>query len=74
MAVVRSTKVSELYNNLEMNVIYWSKNPVEIYNHELVLERAKRNEIGYAFETYDDKTLNDYKGNVMDTAPYSMDR
>ena len=57
-----------------MNVIYWSKNPVEIYNHELVLERAKRNEIGYAFEIYDDKTLNDYKGNVMATAPYSMDR
>ena len=28
--------------------------------------------IGYAFEIYDDKTLNDYKGNVMATAPYAF--
>ena len=47
-------------------------NPVEIYNHKLMLEKAENNEIGYAFEIYDDKTLNDYKGNVMATAPYSF--
>ena len=28
--------------------------------------------IGYAFEIYDGKTLNDYKGNVMATAPYAF--
>ena len=47
-------------------------NPVEIYNHKLMLEKAENNEISYAFEIYDDKTLNDYNGNVMATAPYSF--
>ena len=47
-------------------------NPTEIYNHKLVLERAENNEINYAFEIYDNKTLNDYKGNIMATAPYSF--
>ena len=47
-------------------------NPVEIYNHELVLKKAENNEISYAFEIYDDKTLTDYKGNIMATAPYSF--
>lgn len=55
-------------NNMINNII----NPVEIYNHKLMLEKAENNEIGYAFEIYDDKTLNDYKGNVMATAPYSF--
>ena len=56
----------------ENNLINIIINPVEIYNHNLVLEKAGKNEIGYAFEIYDDKTLNDFKGNVMATAPYSF--
>lgn len=55
-------------NNL-INIII---NPVEIYNNSLLLEKAEKNEVGYAFEIYDDKTLNDFKGNVMATAPYSF--
>lgn len=54
------------------NLINMIINPVEIYNHNLVLEKVGKNEIGYAFEIYDDKTLNDFKGNVMATAPYSF--
>ena len=55
-------------NNL-INIII---NPIEIYNHNLLLKKAENNEIGYAFEIYDNKTLEDYKGNVMATAPYSF--
>ena len=56
----------------ENNLINIIINPVEIYNHSLLLEKAEKNEVGYAFEIYDDKTLNDFKGNVMATAPYSF--
>ena len=56
----------------ENNLINMIINPVEIYNHSLLLEKAEKNEVGYAFEIYDDKTLNDFKGNVMATAPYSF--
>lgn len=56
----------------ENNLINIIINPVEIYNHSLLLEKAEENEVGYAFEIYDDKTLNDFKGNVMATAPYSF--
>ena len=55
--------------NSLINVII---NPIEIYNHNLLLKKAENNEIGYAFEIYDDKTLNDYKGNVMATDSYSF--
>lgn len=47
-------------------------NPCEIYNHALMLEMAAKGEISYAFERYDDKRLEDYKGNVMVTAPYAF--
>ena len=48
-------------------------NPVEIYHHNLMIKKAENGEIGYAFEIYDDKkTLNDYKGNIMATAPYAF--
>ena len=121
------TRISELCDNLGMNVIYWSKskkenkykrveidnifkeadyiiptfatneetrnlitderinmmngnsliniiiNPEEIYNHKLMIQRAENKEIGYAFEIYNDKkTLSDYKGNIMATAPYAF--
>ena len=55
--------------NSLINII---NNPIEIYNHNLMLEKAENNEISYAFEIYDDKTLNEYKGNIMATAPYSF--
>ena len=37
-----------------------------------MLNKAENNEIGYAFEIYDNKILDDYKGNVMATAPYAF--
>ena len=67
--IITDDRIKMMEGNSLINIII---NPIEIYNHELVLERAKKNEISYAFEIYDDKTLNDYKGNVMATAPYSF--
>ena len=67
--IITDDRIKMMEENCLINNII---NPVEIYNHELVLERAEKNEIGYAFEIYNDKTLNNYKGNVMATAPYSF--
>ena len=67
--IITDDRIKMMEGNSLINIII---NPIEIYNHELVLERAEKNEISYAFEIYDDKTLNDYKGNVMATAPYSF--
>lgn len=67
--IITDNRIKMMNGNSIINIII---NPVEIYNHKLMLEKAENNEIGYAFEIYDDKTLNDYKGNVMATAPYSF--
>lgn len=67
--IISDERINMMNGNSLINIIV---NPVEIYNHKLILERAEKNEISYAFEIYDDKTLNDYKGNVMATAPYSF--
>ncbi len=67
--IITDNRIEMMKGNSLINIII---NPTEIYNHKLMLERAENNEIGYAFEIYDDKTLNDYKGNVMATAPYSF--
>lgn len=67
--IITDDRIEMMSGNNIINIII---NPVEIYNHKLMIERAENNEIGYAFEIYDGKTLNDYKGNVMATAPYSF--
>lgn len=67
--IITDERIKMMNGNSLINIII---NPTEIYNHKLMIERAEKNEIGYAFEIYDDKTLNDYKGNIMSTAPYSF--
>lgn len=67
--LITDERIEMMNGNNLINIII---NPVEIYNHNLLLEKAGKNEIGYAFEIYDDKTLNEFKGNVMATAPYSF--
>ena len=67
--IITDSRIKMMNGNSIINIII---NPVEIYNHKLMLEKAENNEISYAFEIYDDKTLNEYKGNVMATAPYSF--
>ena len=67
--IITDDRIKMMNGNSLINIII---NPVEIYNHKLVLEKAEKDDISYAFEIYDDKTLNDYKGNVMATAPYSF--
>lgn len=67
--IITDERIKRMNGNSLINIII---NPIEIYNHNLLLEKAENNEISYAFEIYDDKILNDYKGNVMATAPYSF--
>lgn len=67
--IITDNRIKMMNGNSIINIII---NPAEIYNHKLMLEKAENNEISYAFEIYDDKTLNEYKGNVMATAPYSF--
>lgn len=67
--LITDERIEMMNGNNLINIII---NPVEIYNHNLLLKKAENNEIGYAFEIYDDKNLNDFIGNVMATAPYSF--
>lgn len=67
--LITDERIEMMNENNLINIII---NPVEIYNHNLLLKKAENNEIGYAFEIYDDKTLIEFKGNVMATAPYSF--
>lgn len=67
--IITDNRINMMKGNSLINIII---NPTEIYNHNLMLQKAEANEIGYAFEIYDNKTLNDYKGNIMATAPYSF--
>ena len=68
--IITDERIEMMNGNSLINIII---NPVEIYNHNLMIKKAENGEIGYAFEIYDDKkTLNDYKGNIMATAPYAF--
>ncbi len=56
--------------NAFINIV---NNSRELYNHDLLLEKAENGEISYAFELYDnEKKMYDYKGNIMVTAPYAF--
>lgn len=61
--------IKMMHNQFFINVVNNSK---EIFNHELMLEKAKNKEISYAFEIYDGKKIKDYAGNVMASAPYAF--
>lgn len=62
--------ISRMKGNALINVI---NNPRELYNHDLLLEKAENGEISYAFELYGNaKKFYEYKGNIMATAPYSF--
>lgn len=61
--------INMMNNQSLINVVNNSK---EIFNHELMLEKAKRGIVNYAFEKYDDKNISDYEGNVMVSAPYAF--
>lgn len=62
--------INKMNNNAFINVI---NNSEEIYNHKLLISRAEKEEISYAFEIYGDgKKIYDYKGNIMATAPYAF--
>ncbi len=62
--------INTMNGNAIINVI---NNPRELYNHDLLLKRAEKEEISYAFELYgNEKKMYDYKGNIMATAPYAF--
>ncbi len=67
--LITDDMIKRMHNQSFINIVNNSK---EIFNHELMLEKAKNKEISYAFEIYDDKTLEDYEGNVMASAPYAF--
>lgn len=67
--IITDERIEMMKGNSLINIII---NPIEICNHNLLLKKAENNEISYAFEIYDNKTLQQYKGNVMATAPYSF--
>ena len=68
--LITDERINMMNGNSLINIII---NPEEIYNHKLMIKRAENKEIGYAFEIYNDKkNLNDYKGNIMTTAPYAF--
>lgn len=62
--------INKMGGNALINVI---NNPNEIYNHDLLVELAENGKISYAFEIYGDgKKMDEYKGNIMATAPYAF--
>lgn len=62
--------INKMNGNALVNVV---NNPRELYNHDLLLRRAEKEEISYAFELYgNEKKMYDYKGNIMATAPYAF--
>lgn len=68
--LITDNLINEMQGNALINVI---NNPRELYNHDLLINRAEREEISYAFEIYgNEKKMYDYKGNVMATAPYAF--
>lgn len=68
--LITDERISKMNGNAFINVI---NNPVELYNHKLLLKLAEEERISYAFEIYDDeRKMYDYKGNIMATAPYAF--
>lgn len=62
--------INLMKGNAFINVV---SNPRELYNHDLLLNKAENEEISYAFELHgNDKKMYDYKGNVMATAQYAF--
>lgn len=61
--------INKVHNSAFINIV---NNPNEIYNHNLMLEKSEEGLISYAFEKYDDKIIDNFKGNVMVTAPYDF--
>ncbi|MDE6284800.1 MAG: hypothetical protein K2M17_03565 [Bacilli bacterium] len=62
--------INAMNGNAFINVV---NDPRELYNHDLLLSRAEKEEISYAFELHGDgKKMYNYKGNVMATAPYAF--
>ncbi len=68
--LITNELINKMNGNALINVI---NNPRELYNHDLLIERAEKEEISYAFELYgNEKKMYEYKGNIMATAPYSF--
>lgn len=68
--LITDNLINAMNGNALINVV---NNPRELYNHDLLLNRAEKEEISYAFELYgNEKKIYDYKGNVMATAPYAF--
>lgn len=68
--IISDELINKMNGNALINVI---NNPLELYNHELLIKLAEEEKISYAFEIYDDgKKMYDYKGNIMATAPYAF--
>ena len=64
----------ELINKMNGNaLINIANNPRELYNHDLLINRAENGELSYAFELYgNERKMYEYKGNIMTTAPYAF--
>ena len=68
--LVTDELINAMNGNALINVI---NNPRELYNHDLLINRAEKEEISYAFELFEnEKKMYDYKGNMMATAPYAF--
>ena len=68
--IITDELINKMNGNALINVI---NNPRELYNHDLLISRAEKEEISYAFELYgNEKKMYEYKGNIMTTAPYAF--
>ncbi len=68
--IITDQLIHLMNGNAFINIV---NNSRELYNHDLLLEKAENGEISYAFELYDnEKKMYDYKGNIMVTAPYAF--
>lgn len=62
--------INKMNGNAFINVV---NAPRDLYNHDLLLNKAENEEISYAFELYgNEKKMYEYKGNIMATAPYAF--
>ena len=62
--------INKMNGNALINII---NNPREIYNHDLMINKAENGEISYAFELHgNERKMDEYKGNIMVTAPYAF--
>ncbi len=67
--LITDERIRSMNGNAFINVV---NNASELYNHQLLIERAERGEVSYAFEAYEDQKLYNYQGNIMVTAPYAF--